>query len=50
MMVEAFEEIPQRVIWRYDGEMDKLPSSIMSRKWLPQREILCESNETLKIT
>lgn len=43
VIIEAFEEIPQKVIWKFDGKIDNLPSSIMSRKWLPQREILRES-------
>lgn len=39
---EALAELPQRVLLKYEGEMEGKPKNVMTRKWLPQREILCK--------
>lgn len=41
--IEVFAQIPQRVMWKYDGEIEGLPDNIMTSKWFPQRDILRES-------
>jgi len=38
---EALAKVPQKVLWKYDGEMKEKPENVMTRKWFPQREILC---------
>lgn len=38
--IESFAQVPQRVLWKYDGEINGLPENIMTRKWFPQRDIL----------
>jgi len=38
--IEALAQVPQRVLWKYDGEISDLPKNIMTRKWFPQRDIL----------
>lgn len=38
---EAFGRIPQRVLWRYTGEIpDKVPDNVRLMKWLPQNSLL----------
>lgn len=37
---DALAEIPQRVLVKYEGEMKDRPKNVMTRKWLPQRDIL----------
>lgn len=38
---EAFSELPQRILWKYDGDvMENQPKNIMIKKWFPQRDIL----------
>lgn len=38
---KAFSELPQRVMWKYDGEvMENKPKNVMIKKWFPQRDIL----------
>lgn len=37
---EAFMELPQRVIMKYEGEWVNKPDNMMTRKWIPQRDIL----------
>ena len=40
---DAFAEIPQKIIWKFEEEMENLSRNVMMLKWLPQREILgCE--------
>lgn len=38
---EAFAELPQRILWKYDGNMmENQPNNVMIKKWFPQRDIL----------
>lgn len=39
--VEALGRVPQRVLWKYEGEMKDKPKNVMTKKWFPQRDILC---------
>lgn len=43
---EAFRQIPQRVLWKYENEMEDKPKNVMIRNWFPQREILCKEQKT----
>lgn len=47
VFVETFTQIPQRVLWKYDGDIKNLPDNIMTRNWFPQRDILRELPEYL---
>lgn len=41
IFLDAFREIPQRVLWKYESEnLGELPDNVKIRKWFPQREIL----------
>ncbi|XP_022178189.1 UDP-glucuronosyltransferase 2C1-like [Myzus persicae] len=37
---EAFANVPQKVLWKYEGEMKDVPKNVMIKKWFPQRDIL----------
>lgn len=37
---EAFAEIPQRVIWKYEDEMTNTSNNILISPWVPQRDLL----------
>lgn len=37
---EAFANVPQKVLWKYEGEMNDVPKNVMIKKWFPQRDIL----------
>lgn len=37
---EALARVPQRVLWKYEGEMENVPKNVMIKKWFPQRDIL----------
>ncbi|VVC43589.1 UDP-glucuronosyl/UDP-glucosyltransferase [Cinara cedri] len=38
--IEVLAQVPQRVLWKYEGEMKNLPKNVMISKWFPQRDIL----------
>ncbi|CAL4094090.1 unnamed protein product [Meganyctiphanes norvegica] len=41
MLLEAFGRLPQHVIWKFEGDhIVNLPSNVITRKWLPQQDIL----------
>lgn len=49
---DAFAEIPQRVIWKFDDTIENLSNNVLLMKWMPQRDILGRvdtSNFDLKI-
>ncbi|XP_068082735.1 UDP-glycosyltransferase UGT5-like [Anabrus simplex] len=40
-ILEAFSEIPQRVIWKWESDsLPGQPANVMVAKWLPQQDIL----------
>ncbi|XP_060873616.1 UDP-glucosyltransferase 2-like isoform X1 [Metopolophium dirhodum] len=41
VLKEAIAQVPQKVLWKYEGEMAEKPKNVMTRKWFPQRDILC---------
>ncbi|XP_022162079.1 UDP-glucuronosyltransferase 2B9-like isoform X3 [Myzus persicae] len=47
---EALAAVPQRVLWKYEGEMKDKPKNVMIRKWFPQREILLHPKVKLFIS
>ncbi|CAI6346704.1 unnamed protein product [Macrosiphum euphorbiae] len=49
-LIDALAQIPQRVLWKYEDEIENLPKNIMIKKWLPQHEILLHPNVKLFIS
>ncbi|XP_060863381.1 UDP-glucosyltransferase 2-like [Metopolophium dirhodum] len=47
---EALAELPQRVLLKYEGEMEDKPKNVMTRKWFPQRDILLHKNIKLFVS
>lgn len=39
--IESLAQIPQRVLLKYEDELEPMPNNVMAKHWLPQREILC---------
>nr|AHX56945.1 UDP-glycosyltransferase 211C1 [Strigamia maritima] len=48
--IHVFSNLKQRVIWKYEGEIDHLSTNIKATKWMPQQDILGHSKIRLFIT
>ncbi|KAK7086310.1 hypothetical protein SK128_005001 [Halocaridina rubra] len=44
MFIEAFRKMKQRVIWKFEGELDDPPKNVLIKRWLPQQDILAHPN------
>lgn len=40
IIIEVLGQLPQRVLMKYEGNMNGKPGNVMTVKWLPQRDIL----------
>ncbi|XP_026811233.1 UDP-glucuronosyltransferase 2C1-like [Rhopalosiphum maidis] len=47
---DALAQVPQRVLWKYEGEMEDVPPNVMIKKWFPQRDILLHPKVKLFIS
>ncbi|XP_071346833.1 UDP-glucuronosyltransferase 1A1-like [Trachinotus anak] len=51
IFLEAFRQIPQKVIWRYTGQVpDNLPENVKTMKWVPQNDLLAHPGARAFIT
>nr|XP_053656458.1 UDP-glycosyltransferase UGT5-like [Cherax quadricarinatus] len=50
LFIQAFRRLPQRVIWKYEEELEDVPDNVMINKWLPQQDILAHNNVKVFIT
>lgn len=48
--LNVFASMPQRVVWKYEEELDDLPANVMIGKWLPQNDLLAHRNVRVFIT
>lgn len=45
-IVNALRRLPMKVLWKWEDDSPKgLPKNVIVRKWLPQRDVLCEFSE-----
>ncbi|XP_059808859.1 UDP-glucuronosyltransferase 2C1-like [Hypanus sabinus] len=50
-IAEAFAQVPQKVIWRYDGEIPpNVGNNTLLRKWIPQNDLLGHPNTRVFIS
>lgn len=40
----AFARLPQKVLWKFELEMENMPSNVMISKWFPQKDIFRHPN------
>jgi len=51
VIAAALARLPQRVIWRYDGEMpDSLGANTKTMDWIPQNELMGHAKTKLFIS
>ncbi|KAM4605789.1 UDP-glucuronosyltransferase 1A1-like [Polymixia lowei] len=51
VFLEAFRQIPQKVIWRYTGPTpDKIPENVKMMEWVPQNDLLAHHGVRAFIT
>nr|XP_053653618.1 UDP-glycosyltransferase UGT5-like isoform X3 [Cherax quadricarinatus] len=50
LFIQAFRRLPQRVIWKYEEELEDVPDNVMISKWLPQQDVLAHNNVKVFIT
>ncbi|XP_053649663.1 UDP-glycosyltransferase UGT5 isoform X3 [Cherax quadricarinatus] len=50
IFIGAFRRLPQRVIWKYEEDLENVPDNVMISKWLPQQDILAHDNVRVFIT
>jgi glucuronosyltransferase len=48
--LSAFSKLKQRVLWKFEAELDNLPPNVRIGKWLPQHDILAHPNIRLFIS
>ncbi|CAN9497912.1 unnamed protein product [Ophioblennius macclurei] len=49
--IDAFRQIPQRVVWRYTGTLpDDMPKNVKVLKWLPQNDLLAHPKAKVFMT
>lgn len=42
VIMETLEQIPQRVLLKFEYENHNISKNVMTKKWFPQRDILCK--------
>ncbi|KAK8382894.1 hypothetical protein O3P69_011451 [Scylla paramamosain] len=50
VLLEAFRRLPQRVVWKYEGNDLQLPPNVMTKSWVPQQDILRHNKTRLFIS
>ncbi|XP_076042289.1 UDP-glycosyltransferase UGT5-like [Oratosquilla oratoria] len=50
IVIEAFTQMKERVIWKFEKELEGLPDNVLIRKWLPQQDILAHPKVKVFIT
>ncbi|XP_063840010.1 UDP-glycosyltransferase UGT5-like [Scylla paramamosain] len=44
VFLEAFRRLPQRVLWKYEGELEGASDNVKVSSWLPQQDILAHQS------
>lgn len=40
LLLRVFEQLPYRVLWKWEALIDDLPENVKTGRWLPQQDIL----------
>ncbi|KAL6954034.1 UDP-glucuronosyltransferase 2A1 [Sarracenia purpurea var. burkii] len=47
---DAFAELPVKVLWKFELELQDIPENVYISKWFPQSDILAHPNLTAYVT
>ncbi|XP_068216692.1 uncharacterized protein [Palaemon carinicauda] len=50
MFIEAFKRLEQRVLWKFESDLEGVSDNVKISKWLPQQDILAHPNVKVFIT
>ncbi|XP_036332574.1 UDP-glycosyltransferase UGT5-like [Rhagoletis pomonella] len=51
MFIDVFRQLKQRVLWKFENDsIPNLPANVMTKKWMPQNDILAHPNVRVFIT
>ncbi|XP_076065862.1 UDP-glycosyltransferase UGT5-like [Oratosquilla oratoria] len=50
IILEAFAKMKQRIIWKFEKNLEGCPDNVLIQKWLPQQDILAHPNVKVFIT
>ncbi|XP_064113058.1 UDP-glycosyltransferase UGT5-like [Macrobrachium nipponense] len=50
MFIEAFKRLEQRVLWKFESDLEGVSDNVKISKWLPQQDILAQPNVKVFIT
>ncbi|RZC42691.1 2-hydroxyacylsphingosine 1-beta-galactosyltransferase-like [Asbolus verrucosus] len=50
LLLEAFQELPFKVIWKFEEKVSDLPDNVRVVAWAPQQDILRHNNTKLFVT
>ncbi|XP_052892383.1 UDP-glucosyltransferase 2-like [Anopheles moucheti] len=49
-MIESFQQFNERVLWKWEEQMENQPMNVFTQKWLPQKDVLCHKNVRLFVS
>ncbi|XP_064112825.1 UDP-glycosyltransferase UGT5-like isoform X5 [Macrobrachium nipponense] len=44
MFIKAFSKLNQRILWKFETDLEGIPENVMIKPWLPQQDILGHPN------
>lgn len=39
-IIKAFEQLPQKILWKFENDIENLPANVKLVKWAPQQDLL----------
>lgn len=43
-ILNVFRKLPQKILWKWEGNMTDLPHNVLTSKWIPQQDVLGMTN------
>lgn len=46
-ILRVFGKLPQKILWKFEGEIENLPPNVRVLKWIPQQDVLGEKKNII---